>query len=167
MHPNPHAEGTRVVLRAAAVGSSCVLVALVLALTALPESRLPGSARIYLVWGAAAGAVAGMLGNFILARGAFARVGPHGGTAFLRGLVLDVALQFAAVVLGVVGLFAVGVKFSELAAFGLALAGAAVLFRGAGTVLMARALDARARGQAAVPDRTSACPAPSSSPTAP
>ena len=111
---------------------------------------LPDITRPYLLVGAVVGAAAGTLGNIIVARGSLHRVGgPQASADFVRAIVLDFALQTVAIAGGTVAVrFLLVAKFQEFATFGMTLAGAVVLFRVPGTILVSRALDRRARGAA-------------------
>ena len=144
--------------RGSGIGAASTLVLVSAILLAVPAATIPSESRPFIVWGAVVGAGVGALGNWIVARGALRRVGgPEASADFVRSIVLDFVLQVFAVVAGTMCLYLLQLKFQEFAAFGATLAGAAVLFRAPGTVLVSRALTQRA--QAARSTAPSASPA--------
>jgi hypothetical protein len=140
--------------RGAAIGAAATMAVVASIVLAAP---VPPESRAFLLWGGVAGGVAGTLGNWIVARGALRRVGGKEASAdFVRSIFLDFVLQVFAVVAGTMCLYLLQLKFQEFAAFGATLAGAAVLFRAPGTVLVSRALSARAEAsRSARPDDSS------------
>ena len=113
---------------------------------ALPADVLTAEVQRFMWAGVLAGALSGSVGNLLIARGGLGKPErPEDSRAFLRSIVLDFALQTLAVVGGTLGLFLLSVKFPNLAAFGLALAGVATVCRVMGTVMVSRALNDRAR----------------------
>ena len=139
------------VLRAGLVGLITVGVIAAVLAAAAGAVQLTAEQHALLLVGLGVGALTGAVGNFIVARGALVPAADAAAsTSFLRGLVLDFALQFGAIVgLGLL-LYAVGMGFKSAAVFGVALAGASMVFRAPGTIFIARALSARARTSAAL-----------------
>ena len=135
--------------RACAIGLVVVGVPVGLVLALATEAFLPGPAGSYLLAGAALGVLTGCLGNWLVATGSLRHVGgPAASTAFVRSVVMDFALQGFVIIGGILAVrFLLTVKFQEVAAFGVTLAGAVLLFRIPGTVLTSRALDRRSRQQ--------------------
>jgi len=132
--------------RGSAIGALAVGAIVAALLLAAPTTTIPPESRNFIAWGGLAGGGIGTLGNWIVARGALRRVGgPEASSDFVRAIFLDFVLQVFAVVAGTMTLYLLQLKFQEFAAFGATLAGAAVLFRAPGTVLVSRALNRRAQ----------------------
>jgi len=106
----------------------------------------PVDLRSYIAGGGLLALVAGALGGFLLARAAaVAPTDPRNGPIFVQSLVLDLGIQFLAVVAGILSLHYLDVKFAGLAAFGVTYAAVAMVVHVAEALLLNRALGMRAR----------------------
>lgn len=146
-HEHPATAAWPVASRASVIGAGWTAIVVTVVLLATSAEVLPDQTRPFLVLGAIVGAVSGTLGNIIVAQGSLRRVGgPQASAEFVRAIVLDFAVQVVAVVGGTVAVrFFLVLKFQDFATFGMTLAGAVVLFRVPGTILVNRALGLRAR----------------------
>ncbi len=112
----------------------------------LPDTTLPPEARPYMWGGVATALCTSLLGGSLVAVGAYRPPeDPRNSTGFLRAVVLDFALQVLALAGGVAVMYLSAVKFQNLAAFGVAFAVVATVFRSLGMVVISRALSARAK----------------------
>jgi hypothetical protein len=99
-------------------------------------------------WMAAAGGivalVAGAAGNWVLCAGALVPArDPRVGLKFVLALVGDLAILLVAGLAGAGLVFAARAKFADAAVFGVAFAGTALVFRLAGSILVARSIERR------------------------
>lgn len=137
-------------VRAGLAGGAAALAIAGVFWSVLPTELLDKGGPGYIWAGALIGLATGCIGNALIAFGAARPVEVPGDSAgFLRAVVLDFALQIFTVSGGMVGMFFKAVKFQHLAAFGIAFALVAMVCRITGTVLVSRALVARARARAA------------------
>jgi hypothetical protein len=112
-------------------------------LTAADYQRITG---FYYWSGALVGLLSASLGNALIAFGSMkAHEDPRNSTGFIRAVVLDFALQFACAAVSILGLIFKGLKFEQVAAFGITLSLTVVVCRMAGTTMVSRALVARAK----------------------
>jgi hypothetical protein len=96
--------------------------------------------------GAVVGLLSASLGNALIAFGSMkAQEDPANSTGFIRAVVLDFALQFACAGVSILGLIFKGLKFEQVAAFGITLSLTVVVCRMAGTAMVSRALVTRAK----------------------
>ncbi len=136
----------QLVLRGTGLGTLTVLILGGVAWQLLPEDTRADAGTTYYWSGVGVGVLAAALGNVLIAFGAMKESGgPVDSTGFLRAIVMDFALQFGCAAVCILGMSIKGVKFQQVAAFGITFTAAVVVCRMFGTVLVNRALVARSK----------------------
>lgn len=142
----PGPSASQLTLRATLLGAATVAVLAGVSWQVMsPEVRAEAGA-LYFWSGVAVGLLSAGVGNGLIASGSLkAPQDPTNSTGFLRAVVLDFGLQFACAAVCIMGLIFKGLKFQEVAAFGITFALAVVVCRMFGTVMVSRALVARSK----------------------
>ncbi len=146
----PQLQGGRLAMRVCMMGTLLASVLLLLALLCLPARILPAELHSYLGLGVLVAVIVGAIGSTMLSLASCQPASnPQNGTAFLRAVVLEFALQFITIIVALLGMNFAGVKFPALAAFGIAYAAVAMVFRASSSIMISRALSQRARQRSA------------------